>query len=79
MMTLKQYLKGMPIGSKIYVNAICLGARDIKFLRRCIENKILLPDTETLKRNTSEEGYLKFISGECIFPQMDYTLNKVIK
>ena len=78
-MTLKQYLRGMPIGSKIYVNAICLGVRDIKFLRRCIEKKILLPDTEALKRNISDDAYFKFISGECIFPQLDYTLSKVVK
>lgn len=65
-------IKALKVNDIIYINAINLNVRQIDFLRKLIKEGTLTPDREELDKMIVESAHPKFISGECIAPQMTY-------
>lgn len=67
---LKNAIEKMKSGERIYINAIGISFNAVEHLRKCIEEHILLPDEEEVKK--AYKNVQAVMTGKTIFPQMTY-------
>lgn len=70
--TMRNIIKAMGCGEKIYMNTISMSIAMIEQIRTYIQEGVLAPDEEELDGFIVEEAKEAFRSGESICPQMTY-------
>ena len=74
--TLKKIVREMNVGESIYINAISCTSSMISFLKSAIIDGTLQPDPTEIDKIIKPESRTKFLSGDCIAPQMTYIKKK---
>lgn len=64
-------------GDTFYMNTINFSPAAVDLLRKFIQDGTLSPDEKELKKSVVPESLPKFLSGECILPQMTYIRNNI--
>jgi len=68
----EKHIKNMKNGEVTYINAINFEVEAIEKLRKYIQEGILKPIYEEIEKAIVEEYREKYVTGECICPQMEY-------
>lgn len=74
-MNKKQFITAInqtPAHEWVYINAINLKIPAIDTLREYIRSGVLIPNLDELKKMIKPDAISKFLSGECIAPQLTY-------
>lgn len=69
---IKNVVGGLCKGETVFINALGLTDKAIDALRSYIECGELQPEAEQLHALIVPQAWCKYISGECIAPQMEY-------
>lgn len=63
---------GLHSGDTVFINALGLTDKAIDALREFICDGVIEPEPEQLQALIVPQAWCKYISGECIAPQMEY-------
>ena len=69
---LNKTIGGLCKGETVFINALGLTDKAVDALRSKIECGELQPEAEQLHALIVPQAWCKYISGECIAPQMEY-------
>lgn len=69
---LNKNVNSLHTGETIFINALGLTNKALDALRSYIECGVLQPEAEQLHSLILPKAWCKYISGECIVPQMEY-------
>ena len=64
-------------GDTMYMNTINFSVSAVDLLRKFIQDGTLSPVEEELQKSVVPEALPKFLSGECLLPQMTYVRNNI--
>lgn len=77
MMNIRSYrkmIKGAKVGDRFYFNAINGTVPMVEYTRQLIKQGKITPVLEELEKVIVPEAIDKFMSGDSIFPEMDYEI-----
>ena len=71
---LKKLINTLHEGDTFYFNAISASPRMIDYIRELLKGGRISPNPHELDKMIKPEAHVKFYSGECIAPQMEYMI-----